>query len=95
MWSVPVVISPSMPQGQFILGAFQQSAIVYTRETLSVEIAFQNEDDFVRNLVCLMAESRSGLAVPTPAGILKGTLPVVATSEAVRRLFQGAPVGKK
>ena len=47
--------------GQFILGAFQQSAIIYARETLNVEIAFQNEDDFVRNLVCLRAELRSGL----------------------------------
>ncbi len=94
MWSVPVVVSPSMPAGQFILGAFQQSAIVYTRETLSVEIAFQNEDDFVRNLVCLRAELRSGLAVPTPAGILRGTLPVIATNEAVKGLFQGAPVKK-
>jgi hypothetical protein len=64
-----------MPVGQFIVGAFQQSTILFSREVLTVEIAFQNEADFVQNLVCLRGELRSGLAVPVPAGVLKGSLP--------------------
>jgi HK97 family phage major capsid protein len=75
VWQVPMVVSPSMPVGQYIVGAFAQSTILFSRETLVIEIAFQNEDDFVRNLVCLRGELRSGLAVPVPAGVLKGTLP--------------------
>jgi hypothetical protein len=42
---------------------------------LTTEIAFPNEDDFIKNLTCLRGELRSGLAVPVPAGVLKGTLP--------------------
>jgi hypothetical protein len=42
---------------------------------LNVQIAYQNEDDFVRNLVCMRGELRSGLAVPVPAGVLVGNLP--------------------
>lgn len=75
VWQVPMVVSPSMAPGSFLVGAFQQSTILFARETLTVEIAFQNEDDFVRNLVTMRAELRSGLAVPVPAGVLKGTLP--------------------
>jgi HK97 family phage major capsid protein len=75
VWQVPMVISPSMPVGQFIVGAFAQSTILFSRELMTIEIAFQNEDDFVKNLVCLRGELRSGLAVPVPAGVLKGTLP--------------------
>jgi HK97 family phage major capsid protein len=75
VWQVPMVVSPSMAAGSFLVGAFQQSTILFSREVLTIEIAFQNEDDFIRNLVCLRGELRSGLAVPVPAGVLKGTLP--------------------
>jgi hypothetical protein len=42
VWQVPMVVSPSMPQGQFIVTAFAQFTILFSRE-------FQNEDDFIRN----------------------------------------------
>jgi hypothetical protein len=47
----------------------------------TTEITFQNEDDVIRNLVCLRGELRTGLAVPVPAGVLKGTLPATATAQ--------------
>jgi hypothetical protein len=50
--------------------------------TAVIEIAFQNVDDFIRNLVCLRGELRSGLAVPVPAGVLKGTLPTTSATQA-------------
>jgi HK97 family phage major capsid protein len=82
VWQVPMVVSPSIPQGSFIVAAFQQSTIVFSREVLTIEIAFQNEDDFIKNLICLRGELRSGLAVPVPAAILKGTLPAGSTATA-------------
>jgi hypothetical protein len=82
VWQVPMVVSPSMPQGQFVMAAFQQSTIVFSRELLTIEIAFQNEDDFIRNLICLRGELRTGLAVPVPAGVLKGTLPASSVATA-------------
>jgi HK97 family phage major capsid protein len=82
VWQVPMVVSPSMPAGQFVVGAFAQSTILFSRELLTIEIAFQNEDDFIRNLICLRGELRSGLAVPVPAGVLKGTLPAGSMAHA-------------
>jgi hypothetical protein len=71
-----------MPAGQFLIGAFTQSTILFSREVLAIEIAFQNEDDFIRNLVCLRGELRSGRAVPVPAGVLLGTLPAGSLMQA-------------
>jgi hypothetical protein len=68
-------------RGQFLVGAFAQSTLLFSREVLNVQIAFQNEDDFVKNLVCLRGELRSGIACPVPAGILMGALPAMATAE--------------
>ena len=40
---------------------------------LTVEIVFENEDDFIRNLACLRAEERIASAVPNPSGLVKET----------------------
>jgi hypothetical protein len=61
-----------MPQGQVLIGAFAQYTILFARETLKIQLAFQKEDDFVRNLVCLRGELRSGLAVPFLTGCRGG-----------------------
>jgi HK97 family phage major capsid protein len=82
VWSVPLVISPSMAAGSFLVGAFGQSCVLFTRQLLIVEIAFENEDDFVRNLATLRAEERVGLAIPVPAGLIKGTFTATAATAA-------------
>jgi hypothetical protein len=73
MWQVPLVLSPSMPSGSFLISGFAQSTILFSRDTLNVRIAFQNEDNFIKNLACLRGELRSGIAVPVPAAVLKGS----------------------
>lgn len=89
-WQAPTLLSPSMPQGQFLVGAFKQSTILFMRETANVQIAFQNEDDSVHNLVCLRGELRSGLTIPPPQGLLKARcprpVPCRRSSRRVRRL---------
>jgi HK97 family phage major capsid protein len=75
MWGIPVVRSTNIPVGTYLVGSFQLSTILFTREALVLEIAFQNEDDFVRNLMCFRAEERIALAVLLPAGLITGTLP--------------------
>jgi HK97 family phage major capsid protein len=84
VWQVPTVISPSMPAGKFLVGSFALATALFSREMLNVQIAFQNEDDFIRNLVTLRGELRSLAVAPVPAGLLQGTLPagsLAATSE--------------
>ena len=95
IWQVPMVMSPAMPAGSFLVGSFATSTILFSREVLTVEIAFQNEDDFIRNLICMRGELRSGVAVPVPAGILKGTLPAGSTQAVGGSISGPNPIGKK
>jgi hypothetical protein len=64
-----------MPAGQFLVGSFQLATVLFVREVMNIQLAFQNEDDFIRNLVTMRGELRSALAIPLPGGLLKGTLP--------------------
>jgi hypothetical protein len=83
VWSVPLIISPSMAAGSWLVGAFPQSCLLFPRQMLTVEIAYENEDDFIRNLATLRAEERIASAVPVPQGLLKGTFtaPGLAAAE--------------
>ncbi len=72
MWGVPVVISPSMAPGQFLVGAFGQSTLLFDRDILRVDLSFENEDDFIRNMCTIRAEARMALAIPVPVGLVKG-----------------------
>jgi len=85
VWSTPLVISPSMPPGSFLVGAFGQSCVLFTRQLLIVEIAYENEDDFIRNLACFRAEERIALSIPVPAGLVKGTFTPPAALAANRK----------
>lgn len=72
MWGLPVVDTTAMPKGQFMVGAFAIAATVFDRQQATVEVANQNEDDFVKNLVTIRIEERLALAVFRPESFVKG-----------------------
>lgn len=72
LWGLPVVTTPNMTVGDFLVGAFPGNCALFDRETVTVEIAFQNEDDFVRNLVTVRAEERVAFAVFVPQAFVCG-----------------------
>lgn len=78
LWGLPVVISPSMAVGTFLVGAFAAGTALFDRETMNVQISFEDQDNFVKNLVTLRGELRSALAIPVPSAFLQGTLPAGA-----------------
>jgi HK97 family phage major capsid protein len=72
LWGLPVVTTPNMNVGDFLVGAFPGNCALFDRETITVEIAFQNEDDFVRNLVTIRGEERVAFAVFVPTAFVCG-----------------------
>jgi hypothetical protein len=74
MWRLPVVDTPAIQEGQFLLGAFGSACKVYDREQTRVEIATENRDDFERNVVTIRAEERLALLVERPEAVVVGTL---------------------
>ena len=57
---------------KFLTGAFRLGAQVFDRWQARVEVATENEDDFVKNLVTILAEERLALAVYRPEAFVKG-----------------------
>lgn len=74
LWRVPVVESVSMTVGNFLVGALKYSTTLYEREGTTVLISTENEDDFIKNLATMRCESRIGLAVRRPLGLVTGAL---------------------
>jgi HK97 family phage major capsid protein len=84
IWGLPVTVSLSMAATDFLVGAFPDCAEIFDRETVTVDIAFENEDDFIKNLITLRGEERLALAIYVPAAFVKGTLiaPTMLEAEA-------------
>lgn len=65
-----IVTSPALAAGEFLVGAFNQANIAM-RADAAIEIATQNEDDFIRNMLTALAETRLALVVYQPAAFRK------------------------
>lgn len=72
LWGRPVVGTPNMPNGEFLVGAFRDGAQIFDRWDAQVLISTENEDDFVKNLLTILAEQRLALAVKRPAAFIRG-----------------------
>lgn len=78
LWGLPVVATQAMTVDKFLTGAFDMGAQLFDRWAARVEIATQNEDDFVKNMLTLLCEERLALAVYRPESFIYGDLGRVA-----------------
>jgi HK97 family phage major capsid protein len=74
LWALPVVATQAIGVDKFLTGAFQLGAQIFDRWTARVEIATENEDDFVKNMVTMLCEERIALAVYRPESFIYGDL---------------------
>ena len=66
IWGLRTVVSAAVPAGEAIVGAFRLGAEVLKKGGVTVDIANQNEDDFIKNLITILIEERIALAVRRP-----------------------------
>lgn len=73
IWGMKVVPSNAIAQGTAIVGAFKACASVVSKagEGFRIEVANQNEDDFVKNMLTVRIEERLLEAVRLPGGFAK------------------------
>lgn len=76
IWGRPVVGTPSMDRGTFLVGAFKDGATIYDRWDAQVLVSTENEDDFIKNLCTVLGEERLALAVRRPAAFIEGDFDV-------------------
>lgn len=72
MWGLPVVQTQAIATGKFLTGAFKMGAQVFDRWQSRIEVATENEDDFVKNMVTILCEERLALAVYRPEAFVYG-----------------------
>lgn len=80
LWGLPVVESDGMTYRQFLVGAFAMAATLFDREDATVMVSTEDRDNFVRNLVTILAEERIALAVSRPRAFVHGTMPATAST---------------
>jgi HK97 family phage major capsid protein len=73
LWRVPVVQSSAMPEGSFLVGAFNSGATIFERENASIKISDHHADYFARNMKAVLCESRLALAITKPISFCKGS----------------------
>lgn len=73
LWGLPVAVSLAMPANTFLTGALAYAAQIFDREDASVLISTEDRDNFVKNMVTILAEERLALVVRRPQALIKGT----------------------
>ena len=72
LWGLRTVVTSAVAVGTCYVGAFKLGgSIVRKNAGVAVDIAYQNEDDFIKNLVTVRIEERLALAVRRPAAFVK------------------------
>ncbi|WP_194720815.1 phage major capsid protein [Noviherbaspirillum malthae] len=74
IWGKRVVESYGLDSGDFVVGS-SLAATIYDREEVSVRVAEQHGDFFIKNMVAILCEERLGFTVERPAAIVSGTFP--------------------
>lgn len=82
LWGVPTVVTSAIAKGTVLVGAFKLGGSVIERKGLTVEMANQNEDDFINNRISIRIEERLALAIRYPKAFAKVTLSGVSTASA-------------
>ena len=73
VWGLPIVVSHSMPVGQFVVMDAGRAAVLWDRQGVEVEMFEQDDDNVQRNLVTVRAEMRSAITVVLPAAVVHGS----------------------
>lgn len=76
LWRVPVIVTNAVQQGDFLLGDWTMGATLYERETMSVRVADQHADLFVKNGIVLLGEERAAFGIELPKAFTKGSFDV-------------------
>jgi HK97 family phage major capsid protein len=74
VWGLRTVVTPAIPAGTALVGAFAQAGSVIRKGGVRVESTNTDEDDFTNNRITIRAEERLTLAVRRPYGFVEVTL---------------------
>lgn len=74
LWGLPVVPTQAMTEDKFLVGAFDLGAQIFDRMDATVSVSNEDQDNFIKNKVTIMAEERLALAIYRPQSFVYGDL---------------------
>lgn len=74
IWSIPVAATTAQTQGEFTVLDGARAGYLAVREEANIRFSEHHADNFVRNLVTILAELRAVLVVEQSAAIVSGSL---------------------
>ena len=72
LWGLPVVPTQAITLDKFLVGSFGMGAQIFDREDARVEVSTEDDQNFRKNLVTILAEQRLALAVYRTESFVKG-----------------------
>jgi HK97 family phage major capsid protein len=82
VWGLRVVGVSGLPAGTAYVGDFAQAVTVFDRGTTAVYLSDSHADNFIRNVLLLLAEIRALATVPEPQAAAKCSVGALATRSA-------------
>jgi len=73
LWGRRVIATNSIASGTFLVGAMAMGAQIWDRMDASLQISFENDTNFVKNMATLLAEERLALTVYRPSAFISGS----------------------
>jgi HK97 family phage major capsid protein len=74
LWGLPVVVTNTMPAGNFLVLDAARTGYIADREDAIVRIAEQHADFFVRNMIVILVEERLAIVIQLGAAMVYGSL---------------------
>lgn len=75
IWGLTVVPTQSMPESQFLVGAFGMGAMVWDRNDATIEVSREHASFFVQNMAAILCEERLALTVFRSTAFIYGGFP--------------------
>ena len=69
LWGLRPIASPDVPAGTAYVGDFATGVVVFDRGTTSVYLTDSHADNFIKNILLLLAEIRALVTVPEPQAL--------------------------
>lgn len=63
LWALPVRDTTKLAPGEWMVGDFRRGAQLFDRRQAAITVANQNQDDFIKNMITILAEERLGLVI--------------------------------
>lgn len=73
LWGIPVVVTNSVSSGTFIMGN-SMCGVIRDRDTATIEVSDQNQDNFEKNMLTIRAEERLAFCVTRAEMLVTGSL---------------------